>query len=127
MLWLYALSIPPNSYLFVIRIRAVFRDSRVIQGAFVCVWLAVVAASLHQPFCARFSADCVLGTVRAYCSFGPIAVMVHDTMVVLALSMKLLLYSLASSWRERFRIFFSARGMPHVSTLLLRTGQQYYL
>ncbi|KAJ3487295.1 hypothetical protein NLI96_g3641 [Meripilus lineatus] len=62
MLWLYALSIPPNSYLFVIRIRAVFRDSRVIQGAFVCVWLAVVAASLHQPFCARFSADCVLGT-----------------------------------------------------------------
>ncbi|KAJ3484916.1 hypothetical protein NLI96_g5315 [Meripilus lineatus] len=132
MIWLSMISLPPNSLLFVIRIRAVFYDSKITQGFFATLWLSVLAGALIQPFCVTFNYSnvfhtCIATTVRPYCTSGAITVMLHDTMVLLAISTKIILQTFVGSWKEKLKTFFSTNEMPQVSRLLVRTGQQYYL
>lgn len=132
--WLSMMSIPFNSLLFVIRTSAVFHDSRLIQSFFVLLWLGVVAGAFTQPFCVTFVAldivrSCTPSIVRRYCTSSSVIVMVHDTLVLFAISAKLSLYHLAEvdTWSEKAKTFFGARGMPQLSKLLMQTGQLYYL
>ena len=129
--WFSTFALPLNSFLFLIRVMAVFHDARPIQVTFAFVWLAIVAGAFVQPFCVDFAAvgisvGCMATVVKPYCTSGIVVVMVHDTLVVLAISSRLLVYSLADSWSDRFKVFFSGRGMPHLSRLLMQTGQLYY-
>lgn len=116
------------------RIRAVFYDSRVIQAFFTFLWLTVLAGSLFQPSCVKFTnadlptgRECLPTAVTTFCTTTSITVMVHDTMVFLAISARLLLISLEESWSRRIRLFFSGQGIPRLSRMLIRSGQQYYL
>ncbi|KAJ3479089.1 hypothetical protein NLI96_g9302 [Meripilus lineatus] len=132
--WLSVLSIPLNALLFLMRIRAVFHKSRYTQFVFVFLWLTVLAGSLFQPSCVKFANIplpignfCVPITVNMYCATTSVTVMVFDTTVFLAISGRLLLYTLAESWSGRIRLFFSGNGIPRLSKMLMRSGQQYYL
>ncbi|KAJ3482194.1 hypothetical protein NLI96_g7146 [Meripilus lineatus] len=62
--WLSVLSLPLNALLFLMRIRAIFYDSKLIQAFFVFLWLTVLAGSLFQPSCVGFTNhDLPTGTV----------------------------------------------------------------
>ncbi|KAJ3484788.1 hypothetical protein NLI96_g5397 [Meripilus lineatus] len=131
-IWFSLLAIPPNAYLFVLRIQAVFYDSRIVKTFFIVMWLCSLAGSLLQPFCITFAniplfRVCAATTTHTYCILGPIIVMTHDLLVLLSISTKLLLVSLIGTRTGRLQSFFSGSGLPRVSKLLMRTGQQYYL
>lgn len=70
---------------------------------------------------------CINSDVKSFSSAGLIVGAAHDTLVFLAITVRLLMYSLADTWTARFRAFFSGRGMGNISKALLHTGQQYYL
>ena len=140
MVWLSVLSIPFNSLLFLIRVKGVFHDSKLVQYFFTMLWLMVLAGASFQPSCVKFTTTeiggeevCLPTTVHSYCTTTPIVVMVNDTSVLFAISIKLLLSSLSKSWIEMFILFFG--GSPHhipascwrLSETLMRSGQQYYL
>ncbi len=130
--WLTAAALPLNSLLFFFRVRAVFNQSRLIVTFFAFMWLAVVAGALSQPFgidAAHIgtSHKCITTVIQSYCSSGIIIATVNDTLSFIAISVQLLMYSLADTWTARFKAFFSGRGMNHMTKLLMQTGQQYYL
>ncbi len=126
------MALPPNSFLFLVRVRAVFHDSKVVKVVFSVAWVAIVAGAFIQPFCfefARFSLTkhCALSGVRLPCSSDAIVLTVYDTLVLVAISTRLPVHSVADSWVGRFRMFFGGRGMFRLSRLLLQTGQQYFV
>lgn len=92
----------------------------------------MVAAAFVQPFCVHFapvglSAGCMATAVEPYCSSGLVVAMIHDTLVLFAISTRLIMNSLADSLTGRLKAFLSGEGMPSISRLLLQTGQLYYL
>ena len=122
----------PNSLLFLIRVRAVYHDCRIVRLLFTILWFSVVAAAFAQPFCVHFapvglSAGCVATAVEPYCSSGLVVAMVHDTSVLFAISTRLILDGLVNSLTGRLKAFLSGEGMSNLSRLLLQTGQLYYL
>lgn len=130
--WCGAFALPLNSLLFFFRIRAVFSTSWMTQLFFFCTWLGVFGGALTAPFGVDgvhigTTMNCVNSNVKAYSSAGSIVVALNDTMVFIAISVRLLMYSLADTWDERFKVFFSGRGMGNMSKSLLQTGQLYYL
>ncbi|KAJ3487274.1 hypothetical protein NLI96_g3639 [Meripilus lineatus] len=131
--WLSMTSIPFNSLLFVIRIRAVFHGDILVQAFFFTLWLAVVAGSFTQPFCIAWvqvnaGRGCAPTLSQPYCISSSVIMMAHDTLVLLAISAKLVTHQWmpSSSRSEKFKVFFSGQGLPQVSKLLMQTGQLYY-
>ncbi|KAJ3487273.1 hypothetical protein NLI96_g3638 [Meripilus lineatus] len=131
--WLNMTTVPFNSLLFVIRIRAVFRGEILIQAFFFTFWLVVLASALTQPFCitwawvsAKF--NCAPTLSQPYCISSSVGMMAHDTLVFFAISAKLVAHHWMplASRSQKFRAFFSGKGLPQISKLLLQTGQLYY-
>lgn len=130
--WLTAAALPLNSLLFFFRVKAVFNQSRIIVGFFAFMWLAVLAGALSQPFGIDATHigtthKCITTVIKSYCSSGIVIATVNDTLSFIAISVQLLMFSLADTWTARFKVFFSGRGMNHMTKLLMQTGQQYYL
>lgn len=134
--WLSMTSIPFNSLLFIIRIRAVFYTSKCIQIFFFVTWLGVVAGAFTQPFCVTWAlvdaahhSSCTPTIVRPYCISSSVIMMVHDSLVLLAITARLTVYQLGpgGSWSEKLKGFFGGKGMPQLPRLWMQTGQQYYL
>ncbi|TCD71616.1 hypothetical protein EIP91_007363 [Steccherinum ochraceum] len=130
--WIGALAIPLNSLLFLFRIHAIFEGRRDIVGLFTFFWVAVVACSLTAPF----SLDgirigetmyCTFGRVRPYGSAGIVTSAINDTLVFLAITIKLILNTPAKNSSERMRTLFSGKGMGNISRAVMQGGQQYYL
>ncbi|THH31273.1 hypothetical protein EUX98_g2912 [Antrodiella citrinella] len=129
--WCGAFALPLNSLLFFFRIRAVFGRSNAVITFFGFLWLATFAA-ISAPFGVDgthigTTMFCVNSDVQAFSSAGIVVVAVHDTMVFLAITTRLVMYCLADTWFARFKAFFSGKGMGNVSKALLQTGQMYYL
>ena len=127
------ISISSNALLFIFRISAVYHDSGLTIWFFVFIWFGVVAGALTQPLsCSNFvpigqTTSCMAAASKSYCALWPLFVMVYDTLVLFAISTKILLWSLADTWEERLRLFFTGKGMPHLFRLVMQTGQQYYM
>ena len=57
-----------------------------------------------------------------------IANAIHDTLVFLAISYRIISYTaIGDSWSARVKSFFTADGLPRLSRALLQSGQQFYL
>lgn len=130
--WLAAAALPLNSLLFFFRVKAVFNHSRAVVAFFAFMWIAVLAGSLSQPFGIDSShigtsRNCIATVIQSYCSSGIVIATVNDTLSFIAISVQLLMYSLADTWSARFKTFFSGQGMTHMTRLLLQSGQQYYM
>ncbi|CAL1706593.1 unnamed protein product [Somion occarium] len=128
MSWFEPSALVFNALLFLIRVRAVFLDSRKIVAAFSLLWLATLTA-YTLPFSSDLTAhNCqFVGTVKPQGSVGFIVVAIFDTAVFTAISYHVLKFSLALTWKERFASFLDGSGLGHVSRVLLQTGQLYYL
>ena len=67
-------------------------------------------------------------TVKDYGSIPTIITAVYDTLVFLAISWRIISYTVeGDTWQARSRFFFMGKGLHSVSKALLRGGQLYYL
>lgn len=131
--WITSFAISSNALLFLIRVNTVYHDSRLARTVFTLLWLATFA-SLVGPwavdsskigsgpasFCAITTAAKYTGTVWAISAL-------FDTVVFIAISIRVLSLSLASTWRSRFKAFIRGQGLGRLTRALLKTGQLYYL
>lgn len=134
--WFAALCLPATSMLFLLRVKAVFHQSRLVILFFVILWMSTLG-TLSQPFTIHretsHDASLCLTDVESFSTVGLIAVVVFDTAVFLAISIRLglMAYVETDNWKERIKSFFTGGNIllegPTVTGLLLRTGQLYYL
>ncbi|TCD66862.1 hypothetical protein EIP91_000816 [Steccherinum ochraceum] len=130
--WLGACALPLNSLLFFFRARAVFNKNKILVALFAVLWLGTLGGSLTAPFAVDgihigTTSNCVNSNVKPFASAGSIAVAVNDTLVFLAISTQLMMYSLASTWSSRIKAFMKGQGLGQISKTLLQTGQLYYM
>ena len=128
--WFAAVALPLNSLLFFLRVQAVFRRSSLIVAVFSILWLSTLGA-FTQPFgsmAVRIPGDiCVTININKLSSVGFITVALFDTIVFITISIRLVCYGFANSFRSRFRSFLNGYEMGRISRAILQTGQLYYL
>lgn len=130
--WLETLSLIFNSSLFLLRVIAIYDDSsRKVKAGFIFMWSTTFLA-ITGPFSARIDATsigCNLNQVKPLGSPGFVAITIFDTLVFVAISAKVL--KINSEWRfpgkSWIASFIHGDGLSHLSKVLLRSGQFYYL
>ncbi|KZP03558.1 hypothetical protein FIBSPDRAFT_1055205 [Athelia psychrophila] len=128
-----AVAITSTSFLFFLRVRAVYLQSRAITILFGTLW--VVTASIGIGFATIE----VRGTERVphtpYCTnttikynFIPLTMtFILDTMVFLAISYRLAADTVtAGDWRSRVLSVVTGKGLFSISRSLMKGGQLYY-
>lgn len=130
--WTGAFAVPLNCLLFFFRVRAVYRNSLAVTVFFGTLCLATLACCMTAPF--GFSAAhigstrfCTDKEVKSYTSSGFVAATVHDTLIFIAISWRLVSVSFAGTRSARMKSFFRGQYIGPVSRVLLQTGQLYYL
>ncbi|KZP26081.1 hypothetical protein FIBSPDRAFT_364529 [Athelia psychrophila] len=129
-----AVAIASTSFLFFLRVRAVYLQSRTITILFGALWVVTTSVSI----------SCIALTVRVtervlyppYCTSTAIKhnsipvtmTFVHDTMVFLAISYRLAADAVAAGdWRSRVLSIVTGKGLFSLSRSLMKSGQLYYL
>ncbi|KAK7681931.1 hypothetical protein QCA50_014893 [Cerrena zonata] len=132
--WLAAIVIPCNCWLFLLRIQAIHKHSRIIITSFIVLW----ASTLTFPLINAFSYTVVIvrkedGTcaatariTRLLVAIPFIALVSFDTAVMVAVSMYIVKYNPAQSWKEKVKILMQADHISQIERVLLRSGQIYY-
>ena len=129
--WFAAFAIPLNASLFLLRIIGVFYDMCYVRVAFTLLWIGTLG-SFAAPFAlvgtnVGPTNQCIVNSVERSASTGFFASMFYDTMVFLAISIRLLLDNPADGWVAKAKLFISTEKMGYLSQALLQTGQVYYL
>jgi len=137
-----AVAQPINCLLFFFRVRAVYHDMSKAIGFFAFLWLTTLAGAVTSPLSSHGaelgdSGFCILSGVNHLEAVGVILILIHDTIVYLAISLRLTMWSLlegaaapqdsTGKWRYWLKSFCSGQGMNKISRTLLKTGQLYYL
>lgn len=128
-----AIATPATAFLFLLRIRAVFWDYRIVVVLFCVLWLGILGTGWIVPFSIRASN---IGPTN-YCidtdieSISSIVVMVntaYDTLVFFAISWYMFRMTYTEgSCISRLRNLFRGTDNCKISDMLLRSGQLYYL
>ncbi|KZP25921.1 hypothetical protein FIBSPDRAFT_855201, partial [Athelia psychrophila] len=129
-----SVAINSTSFLFFLRVRAVYLQSRTITILFGALW--VVTASVGIGFTALEMRGAERVPYTAYCTHTAVKhnsvpitmIFVHDTMVFLAISYRLAADAVtAGDWRSRVRSIATGKGLFSLSRSLMKGGQLYYL
>ena len=143
---------PATSFLFFVRVRAIYNNSKIVTTFFGVLWLSIAGLGLLLIFgitgreyqivvlryhpCDNILVDRIPYTRRcaegnsnfAFSAVPVILTAVFDTLVFLAISYKMVSISMAgNNWSAQVRSFFRGDGLHHLSKSLLRSGQAYYL
>ncbi|TCD65198.1 hypothetical protein EIP91_002984 [Steccherinum ochraceum] len=130
--WFAALSLPCNCLLFLFRIRAVYHRNLYVIGFFGIMWLAILGSALLAPWSLNgvhigTTQYCIPSEVTTNNAIGMIISAVNDTLVLVAITARLVMFSLADTWAGRIKIFLRGQGLGSVSKIVLQTGQIYYI
>ncbi|KZP07901.1 hypothetical protein FIBSPDRAFT_939271 [Athelia psychrophila] len=126
-------TIASTSFLFFLRVRAVYLQSRTITILFGTLW--VVTTSVNIGYAAfemrgteRVPALCYTNPTIKSNSIAVTATFVYDTMVFLAISYRLSAGAVtAGDWRSRVLSIVTGKGLFSLSRSLMKGGQVYYL
>jgi len=132
--WSFAIAMPLNSLLFFFRVQAVFHMSPGIVILFAILWVCTLASistpfGIHHAIHVGTTNVCVQTDIKKWAMAGNAVIAVHDTLVYLAISIRLTLNNLPHSSyfvKDVLKIFFSGKGIGQISKTLLTTGQLYY-
>ncbi|THU98148.1 hypothetical protein K435DRAFT_38204 [Dendrothele bispora CBS 962.96] len=128
-----------TTLLFFFRIRAIYSQNRWVVAAFFLLWLANLGCSttdffLGNGFHIGPTKYCVILEVKiAYALIPAVAVLVHDTIIFTAISLKLYAQSKigvnrkGESRAELAKDLISGRKLPKFSRAILLDGQVYYM
>ncbi|KZP19071.1 hypothetical protein FIBSPDRAFT_1045806 [Athelia psychrophila] len=129
-----SVAITSTSFLFFLRVRAVYLQSRTITILFGALWAVTAsvgicfgALEVHGAEHIPHTAHCA-NTIAKY-NFIPVTMtFVHDTMVFLAISYRLAAGAVtAGDWRSRVLSIVTGKGLFSLSRSLMKGGQLYYL
>ncbi|EGN97841.1 hypothetical protein SERLA73DRAFT_109086 [Serpula lacrymans var. lacrymans S7.3] len=124
---------PTTALQFFLRVRAIFTGNKYIIFFFLFLWLSVLGCCLStitgmQGVTIGPTQYCTNPEPKLYIVSPAIAMVVHDTLVFLAISWHLNSHSDADpGTRNRWKSFFSGHYLPRFTRALLRDGQVYYL
>ncbi|PPR04490.1 hypothetical protein CVT24_013099 [Panaeolus cyanescens] len=131
--WMFPISVPATSLLFFFRIRAVFDDDPFVVSFFGFMWFAVLGGSLtvtqgvHAASIAG-TQYCAAGPYEDYVASATILPLIHDTLIFLAISWRLIANShVDHNFRNGYRVMVFGDYLPAFSKSLLQGGQAYYL
>jgi hypothetical protein len=131
--WLFPISVPATSLLFFFRIRAIFDDHPFVISFFGFMWFGVLAGSLTVTQGVHgvpigTSQYCFTGPYENYVASATILPLVHDTLIFLAISWKLVANShVEHTFHNGIRVMVFGDYLPAFSKSLLQGGQAYYL
>ena len=137
--WTVAVAISSTSLLFFWRVRAVYKDSRVVCGFFFFSWLAVACACVLHTQLTFFVLDveaiqqtgrCITaGNFSAFVIASSVVPMVNDLLIFCAISYRLMKMAEVRSPTPKKRLMAALFGhhLPAFSKTLLQDGQAYFL
>lgn len=104
--WIVSLSAPVNSWIFFMRVRAAYYESRVIVGSFAVLW-ACTLLYIGTPFAYVVTiiplgaGKCAMSTKLNHTleAAGFLLVAIFDTAVMIAISIRVMSYSLSQTWK----------------------------
>ncbi|KZP11645.1 hypothetical protein FIBSPDRAFT_962052 [Athelia psychrophila] len=131
-----ALSIASTSFLFLLRVRAVYLRSARTTAIFGTLWIVTVASAIYTA--ATIHADPKSLYVYTGCSVSHIdsststwllvPTLFNDTLIFLAITYRLMADAATKrSWRSRFLSIVKGKGLYRLSRSVMLTGQLYYL
>ncbi|EJC99632.1 uncharacterized protein FOMMEDRAFT_112698 [Fomitiporia mediterranea MF3/22] len=129
----FVLAVSSTSLLFFFRIRAIFNDEKLVVALFGFLWLCVFAGCMTVPFAIQGThigptVFCVNSNVKPYSSAGIVISAVNDTLVLIAISLRILYNaSIDDNVGARVKAFWNGGALPNLSKSILQSGQQYYL
>ncbi|KAF9257387.1 hypothetical protein L218DRAFT_802026, partial [Marasmius fiardii PR-910] len=131
----YLISTAFTSFLFLLRVVAVWNLHKWIVATFTLLWLATVGVTITVPIGLGSShigttQACLLTRVADYKESSGIAAVIYDSAVVLAITYRILMNSLYEGGPSvQFKTFIGNGKslLPTLSRNLLRSGQLYYL
>jgi hypothetical protein len=124
---------PSSSALFFFRVRGVYCNNRIITVVFGFLWIALFGISFTIIPAIKgthigTTQWCMITSVAPYASAPIVLNAVNDTLIFIAISVRLVSFSSASdSFGARMKSFWLGDGLPGLSRALLRGGQVYYL
>ncbi|KZP18477.1 hypothetical protein FIBSPDRAFT_1046172 [Athelia psychrophila] len=129
------MSISCTSFLFFLRVRAVYLQSKYVTALFSALWLVAVSLNIllvtvvhavHAPPAVGGYSGCI-GTGAQSVSLPLAAIFVNDTLIFLAISYRLTANAMADGGlRSRLLTLVKGKGLFSLSQSLLQTGQLYY-
>jgi len=129
----FALSTPITALLFLFRVRAVFYSRKLVVGFATLIWLAVLGTAFAATFTTieahiKNTNFCVTVESKPYAPTVFFISTFNDTFIYLAISWYLFKAAyFHGSWRGRMKLFFRGSGTGDISSVLLKSGQVYYL
>lgn len=132
--WIVSLSAPVNSWIFFMRVRAAYYESRVIVGSFAVLW-ACTLLYIGTPFAYVVTiiplgaGKCAMSTKLNHTleAAGFLLVAIFDTAVMIAISIRVMSYSLSQTWKSKLYSLVFGNEMGDTSRMFLRSTQIYYL
>jgi hypothetical protein len=122
-----------TSALFFFRVKAVYDNNRIVTIFFGSLWFVLFGLCFMLPLAAKAThigrtQICIVVQVERYGSIPVIAHFVFDTFVFLAISVRIVSFSIVGdTFGAQMRSFFRGDGLPNLSRSLLYGGQLYYL
>ncbi|KDR73141.1 hypothetical protein GALMADRAFT_722177 [Galerina marginata CBS 339.88] len=131
--FLFLLSVPPTSFLFLFRVHALYLGNKFVTGFFSLMWLAVVGACL-TPVLGVSGAYigttqyCIHSQLEPYVTAACIVPFLNDILIFLATSWKLFQNAHAAmNIKNGVRIMIFGDYLPALSRGILKDGQAYFL
>ncbi|KAG6918421.1 hypothetical protein DXG01_014600 [Tephrocybe rancida] len=134
---LYHIAFSSTALLFFLRVRAIFNDKKVVIGFFFILWLSVVAGSITLALVGGSDSlgptdYCLAKPEKPFIVVSPVALLINDTCVFLAISWRLMGDSQMPEQESGAHIspikrFILGGGLPSLSRALFQDGQAYYL
>jgi hypothetical protein len=128
----FMLAISATSFLFYVRVRAIWHNAKAITVFFGLLWLGTVGTSGLVIFAISgahigTTQRCINTAVRPYVSTAIVLNAINDTLIFIAISTRLVVYTCADeTWRANVRSFARGDGLPRISKGLLQGGQLYF-
>ncbi|KZP10241.1 hypothetical protein FIBSPDRAFT_963241 [Athelia psychrophila] len=125
-----------TSFLFFLRVRAVYLQSRYVTALFGAFWLVTLSLyiwsetkvhGVYIPSLASVGYSGCIGTGIQSVPLQLASIFVNDTLIFLAISYRLAANAVADGgYHSRLLTIFKGKGLYSLSQSLLRTGQLYY-
>ncbi|THH32773.1 hypothetical protein EUX98_g1374 [Antrodiella citrinella] len=127
--WTGAITFPLQSIPFFFCARAVFLNKPTVVAAFAVLWFGILGGSIASAFFIHGShigetSMCVAHLGKPYAA-GIVSLALHNTMVFVAVSINLMLYTHEETWSGRVKAYMHRRGISQLSKLLMESGQSY--
>ncbi|KAF9044940.1 hypothetical protein BJ165DRAFT_1404214 [Panaeolus papilionaceus] len=128
----YPITTPATSFLFFLRLRAVFDRNRIVVAIFGFIWIALFGSTFTVPI-GLIGGNigptkyCMTVEIREYIITSTVISLVHDTLVLLAISWRLMTFTHTDpDIRRGVKTMVFGDYLPAFSRSLLHDGQKFY-